>query len=215
MVQMNENIFDLHMHSFYSNDCKNHPKDIIKQAIQKKLSGIAITDHNTTKFHHQNYKSDRLVILSGVEVSTKSGHIIGLGLTETIEKGLSVEETVEKIVELNGLPIASHPFDFTRKGIGRKIYRLKDITVETLNGSSPFTRFNEKAKIWAEQNNLSVTGGSDAHRIQEIGLAYTVFENEVRNIDEAIEEIRKRQTTVGGTHLTLGEKFIRAFQIHF
>ncbi len=207
--------FDLHTHSHYSRDCKSHPKDIIKKAIQMKLSGLAITDHNTTKFHHQNYKDDRLLILPGVEISTKSGHIIGLGIKESVKKGLSTEETVERIIELNGLPIASHPFDFTRKGIGRKIYGLKDITVETLNGSSPFDYFNEKARKWAAQNNLPITGGSDAHRVKDTGMAYTVFENEVRNIDEVIEQIRKRKTQVGGTHLTLSEKFIRAFQIHF
>ncbi|MHA1197889.1 MAG: PHP-associated domain-containing protein [Candidatus Heimdallarchaeaceae archaeon] len=211
---MSKNIFDLHTHSFYSRDCKSHPRDIIKQAIKKKLSGLAITDHNTTKFHQQNYKDDKLLILSGVEISTKSGHIIGLGIEETVKKGLSVEETIERIIDMNGLPIASHPFDFTRKGIGRKIYGLKEITVETLNGSSPFDYFNEKAKKWAAQNNLSVTGGSDAHRVKEIGMAYTIFENEVINIDDAIGQIRKRKTTAGGTHLTLGEKFIRAFQIH-
>ncbi|MCE7741615.1 MAG: PHP domain-containing protein [Candidatus Heimdallarchaeota archaeon] len=212
---MNKYIFDLHSHSHYSSDCKSHPKDIIKQAIQQKLSGIAITDHNTTKFHHQNYKDNRLLILTGVEVSTKSGHIIGLGIKEAVKKRLSIEETIEKIIDMNGLPIAPHPFDFTRKGIGKKIYSLEEITVETLNGSSPFDYFNEKAEKWATQNNLPVTGGSDAHRIKDIGMAYTIFENEVNNIDDAIEQIRKRKTTVGGTHLTLGEKFIRAFQIHF
>ncbi len=212
---MNPITFDLHTHSFYSSDCKSHPKDIIKQAVQRKLSGLAITDHNTTKFHHQDYKDDRLIILAGVEISTKSGHIIGLGLKDDVKKGLSVEETIEKILDMNGLPIASHPFDFTRKGIGRKIYSLKEITVETLNGSSPFDYFNDRAKKWAAQNSLPVTGGSDSHRIKDIGMAYTVFDNEVNNIDDAIEQIRRRKTTVGGTHLTLGEKFIRTFQIHF
>ena len=207
--------FDLHTHSFYSGDCKNNPKDMIKQAIKVGLSGIAVTDHNTTKFHHQNYDDNKLVILFGVEVSTKSGHIIGLGIKDMITKGMSIEETIENINELNGLAIAPHPFDFTRKGIGRKIYNLKEITVETLNGSSPIDYFNEKARKWAIKNNLPVTGGSDAHRIKDIGMAYTVFENEVTNIDEAIDQIRRKKTTAAGTHLTLGEKFIRTFQIHF
>jgi len=212
---MDNKTFDLHVHSFYSSDCKSHPKDIIKQAIHNRLTGLAITDHDTTKFHHQNYKTDELLILKGVEISTKSGHIIGLGIGEDIKQGLSVEETVEKVIDMGGVPIASHPFDFTRKGIGKKIYNLKEITVETLNGSSPLDYFNEKAKKWAKQNNLPVTGGSDAHRLKEIGMAFTIFENEVYNIDEVIEQIGKRKTTVGGTHLSLGEKFIRAFQIHF
>ncbi|TFG08848.1 PHP domain-containing protein [Candidatus Heimdallarchaeota archaeon] len=212
---MEQHSFDLHIHSFYSSDCKSHPKDIIKQAVKMNLTGIAITDHDSTEFHHHNYKHEGLIILPGVEVSTKSGHIIALGVKDSIEKKMTVEETVEKIHDLNGLPIASHPFDFTRKGIGKKIYTLKNIAVETLNGSSPFDYFNNKANKWASQNNLPVTGGSDAHRIQEIGMAYTVFEEEVTNIDEVIEQIKKRKSKTYGTHLSLSEKFIRAFQIHF
>ena len=212
---MNNFTFDLHMHSFYSSDCKSKPTDIIKQALQKNLSGIAITDHDTTKFHHQNYTHDKLLILPGVEVSTKSGHIIALGIKEDIEKKMSVEETVERILDLNGLPIAPHPFDFTRKGIGRKIYNLKEIAVEVLNGSSPVDYFNKKARKWASQKNLPVTGGSDAHRIKDIGMAYTILTEEVNNVDEIIEQIRKRKSSAGGTHLSIGEKFIRTFQIHF
>jgi len=212
---MEKNSFDLHVHSFYSGDCKSHPQNIIKQAIKMNLTGIAITDHDTTKFHHGNYKHESLIILPGVEVSTKSGHIIALGVRDMIEKRMAVEETIEKILDMNGLPIAAHPFDFTRKGIGKKIYKQKNIVVETLNGSSPVDYFNKKARKWATQNNLPVTGGSDAHRIQDIGIAYTVFEEEVTNLDEVIEQIRKRKSKACGTHLSLGEKFIRTFQIHF
>ena len=212
---MDETRFDLHIHSHFSRDCKSKPEDIIKQAKIQGLSGLAITDHNSIEFHQKGYFDDQLIIVPGVEVSTKSGHIIGLGIKESIQKYLSVEETVEKINDLNGLAIASHPFDFTRKGIGKKIYVLKEIAVETMNGSSPFKRFNEKAQKWAEKNRLPVTGGSDAHRVKDIGMAYTILEQEISTLDELLELIRKRKTKSGGTNLSLPEKFIRTFQIHF
>jgi predicted metal-dependent phosphoesterase TrpH len=207
--------FDLHIHSHYSNDCKSNPKDIIKTAELKGLRGIAITDHDNVKFHELNIKSDKLLIIPGIEVSTIRGHIIGLGIKNIIRKKLSVEETVEKIIELGGLPVIPHPFDFTRKGIGKIIYNLTDIVIETQNASCPFQIFNEKAKRWVKQNNLPQTGGSDSHRIKDIGMAYTIFKEEVSSIDEVLESIRKKNTTSAGTHLSLAEKFIRAFQIHF
>jgi len=212
---MNEFRFDLHVHSLYSRDCKSHPKDIIKMAKKMKMAGIAITDHNTVDFHLSKIDGEGLLIIPGVEISTKSGHIIGLGLKETIPKRLSIEETTERIIELGGYPIVSHPFDFTRKEIGKKIRRLKGIAVEALNGSSPVSLFNNKAEAYAKANNLPITGGSDSHRVKDIGMAYTISEQEISSVDDLIEEIRKRKTKVGGSHLTIPEKIIRTFQIHF
>ncbi|MEE9411015.1 MAG: PHP domain-containing protein [Candidatus Heimdallarchaeota archaeon] len=213
--QISNNCFDLHVHSHYSNDCKSQPKDILKMAKKIKLSGVAITDHNTAKFHHEKWKNKELLIIPGVEISTNRGHVIGLGISDTIKKKISVEETIEKIIELGGLTIIPHPFDFTRKGIGRKIKKLDRVVVETLNGSCPLRRFNEKAKMWAKINNLSETGGSDAHRIRDIGMAHTVFDNKLETVDELIEEIRKGRTKIRGTNLSIAEKIVRTFQIHF
>jgi predicted metal-dependent phosphoesterase TrpH len=214
-IRMDEIRFDLHVHSYYSRDCKSKPENIIKEAKLRGLRGLAITDHNSIEFHKKGHSDSQLIILPGVEVSTKSGHIIGLGIKEPIQKYLSVEETVERINDLGGCAIASHPFDFTRKGIGKKIYGLKEIAVETMNGSSPFRRFNVKAQKWAQKANLPETGGSDSHRIKDIGMAYTILDQEITSVDELIELIRKRKTKSGGTNLSLPEKFIRAFQIHF
>ncbi len=207
--------YDLHIHSWFSSDCKSNPKDILKIAKKNGLSGIAITDHNSTKFHHENFKIDGLLIIPGVEISTKKGHIIGLGIKETIKKRLSPEETVEKIIEMGGLATIPHPFDFTRKGIGKVIYDLKEIAVETVNGSCPIKSFNMKAKQMALENNLPETGGSDAHRLKDIGMAYTSCTEELVTTDDLLEAIRKRKTTGEGTNLTIREKIIRTFQIHF
>jgi predicted metal-dependent phosphoesterase TrpH len=208
-------LFDLHVHSYYSSDCKSNPKDLIKVAEKKKLTGIAITDHNTTKFHKKEQIKSKLVIIPGVEISTKKGHIIGLGIIEEIPKRLTVVETIEKIEELGGLPVISHPFDFTRKGIGREVYKLSNVAIESQNASCPFQSFNEKAKQWALKNNLPETGGSDAHRIKDVGMAYTIVEELIETADELLELIRKRKTTSGGNHLSIPEKIVRSFQIHF
>jgi len=208
-------LFDLHVHSHYSTDCKSKPRDLIKIAKKKKLTGIAITDHNTTKFHKiEQIKSDVLIV-PGVEVSTNKGHVIGLGIVEEIPKKMTVEETIERINELGGLPVISHPFDFTRKGIGKEVYKLREVAIETQNASCPFQRFNEKAKQWALKNKLPETGGSDAHRVKDVGMAYTIVENPIESIEELLENIRKGKTNSGGTHLSIPEKIVRSFQIHF
>lgn len=209
-----KDFFDLHVHSHYSRDCKSNPKSIIKEAERRGLSGLAITDHNTTDFHHKVRIETDLLIIPGIEVSTNKGHIIGLGIKSTIPKRLSIEETIEKILEFGGEVIVPHPFDITRKGIGKRIFKLEKIFVETQNGSCWLQYFNNRAKNFARRKNFPETGGSDSHRIQDVGMAYTICSKGIESIDDLLESIRRRKTKGGGAHLSLPEKFIRAFQIH-
>ena len=54
--------FECHSHTMYSNirllDAINRPEDLIKQAIQLDLAGIAITDHESLSSH---VELDRLI----------------------------------------------------------------------------------------------------------------------------------------------------------
>ena len=161
-----------------------------------------------------NFDTD-LLIIPGIEISTNKGHIIGLGINDVLPTKLSVEETAEKIRDLSGEVVASHPFDFTRKGIGKNIQKIQDVIVETVNASCFLDWFNTKAKRYAFSNNLPETGGSDSHRLKDLGLAYTVCEAEITTIDDLLEAIRKKKTRGEGTHLTILEKIVRTFQIHF
>ncbi len=57
----------------------------------------------------QEVPNDFLVIPS-VEISTADGHLLAINVTETIQAGLSVEETVERIIDAGGEPIVPHLF---------------------------------------------------------------------------------------------------------
>ncbi len=208
-------ILDLHVHSKYSYDSKSEPTLIIKRAEKIGLKGLAITDHNTVDFHNKlDIKTD-LLIIPGIEISSSKGHIIGLGIKTFIPPKLSVEATIEKIRDEGGEVIIPHPFDFTRKGIGRNVERLKNIAIETVNAACVFGKFNEKALDYAMKYNLTQTGGSDSHRVQDLAMAYTKFNEDVSSIDDVLESIRKKQTKGEGDHLNIKNKIIRAFQIHF
>ncbi len=206
--------FDLHVHSKYSPDCKSEPYDLIKQAEKIGLNGLAITDHDKVDFHRFETLQTPLLIIPGIEVSTKEGHVIGLGIIEPIAKKLDLIETVEKIKELGGETIIPHPFDFTRKGIGKSLDKLKDIAIETQNGSTFIQWFNTKAKDYAETKDLAMTGGSDSHRLKDLGMAYTTTSRQINNVDDLLETIRRKETKGEGTHLSIHEKIIRSFQIH-
>lgn len=81
---------DPHIHTLYSGDSKNIPDDIVKIAKKRGLDAIAITDHNTIKGYEVIAKRniEDILIIPGIEISTREGHIVALGITEEIENTL-------------------------------------------------------------------------------------------------------------------------------
>ena len=205
--------FDLHVHSKYSYDCKSEPKLILKYA-KKKLDGLAITDHNNVSVHSLGLHMDGLILIRGIEISTKEGHVLALGIDENIPKGLGVLETIEIIKDYGGVPVIAHPFDFLRHGIGRSVYNLPPTPIETHNGATVFSFMNKKAERWANKMSWPKVGGSDAHRIKDIGLSFTETKDVIEKEDELLELIIKGKTEGKGKHLSITEKLVRSFQIH-
>ncbi|MEF8835681.1 MAG: PHP domain-containing protein [Candidatus Thermoplasmatota archaeon] len=196
--------FDLHIHSAYSDDSDITPEEIIKTAENIGLDGIAFLDHNSLEGYFKSKDLDTdLIIIPAMEVSTRDGHIMALGVQEEIEDRLSIEETTERIREIGGLSIAVHP-NRLLSGLGEKKVRDNDWdAIEGFNSRS-WAWKNEKAQKLADDMGLPVTGGSDAHRLKTIGKAFTFFEN-VGNWEDAIEEIERGNTDVGGESRTLSQ----------
>ena len=211
---------DLHVHSSYSMDGKISIKEIIKYAKKQKLNGLAITDHNTIKGGLIGLKevanSNDFIVIPGIEISTNSGHLIGLNLREDIPKHLSPIETKEKIVSLGGICIIPHPYRIF-SGIRTKNIKAIDSfdCIEVFNSRCTKTQ-NKKALMLADKINKCKIGGSDAHLSYEIGRSYTVFETNSYNIDDLIQEIKSKKTNgygVSACNTAIFANKIRAFML--
>ena len=197
---------DLHIHSQYSEDAIGSPKDIIRILKKKGLQGMAITDHNTVNggLKALKIKPKEFVVIPGVEISTKEGHILALNVTENIQRHLCVEETVEKILDAGGIPIPPHLF---RNMSGIKKEKLKKIhtkipAIEVFNSCS-LPQTNLKTAIEAKEFSLGGTGGSDAHDPKYVGYAYTTVDTTDMNVDSILSEIIKKNTWGEGTTMPL------------
>ncbi|MCJ2533690.1 MAG: PHP domain-containing protein [Candidatus Thermoplasmatota archaeon] len=197
---------DLHIHSQYSEDATGSPKDIIKILQKKGLQGMAIADHNTVEggLKALKVKPKEFIVIPGVEISTKDGHMLALNVTENIKRHLSVEETVEKIIDAGGLPVAPHLF---RNMSGIKKEKLRNIqtkisAIEVFNSCS-LPQTNLKTAKIAKEYGLGGTGGSDAHDPIYAGYAYTTVDNTDINIDSILSEINKKKTWGEGITMPL------------
>lgn len=199
---------DMHVHTCYSKDGLTTPRDLINQLRKRGLNGAAITDHDTIEGAEKILKSrdNDLLIIPGIETSTKHGHILGINITTPIPKGLSIKEAIERIHDAGGIAIAAHPQAPFKDGIklNPKIIDLGLDAIEVVNSSFfPFLPLTYFSKKFATRYCLPQTAGSDSHIPQTIGIAYTIIENDEASVDDVIEAIRKGLTIPSGRGIPL------------
>jgi predicted metal-dependent phosphoesterase TrpH/glycosyltransferase involved in cell wall biosynthesis len=166
---------DLHMHTSHSHDCATDPAALLDHCIAQGLGAIAITDHNEIAGALQAAAMEKpITVIVGEEVKTSQGEVIGLFLTEKIERGLTMKETIRQIQAQQGLVMMPHPFDrlHTIPDSATLLRHLDDIDIfEVYNSRLLFDAFNEDALRFATKYNLVESAGSDAHVLQGIGTA--------------------------------------------
>jgi hypothetical protein len=170
---------DLHIHSCYSYDSVITPEDLIFYAQKHGLDAVAITDHNRIDGALKIAKEKDFLIIPGIEISSRNGHIIGLNLREVIPAELSADETVDRIHEAGGIAVACHPITFFKESLGAHTNSKFD-AIEVINASAiPFGYSVKRGKNLAFQLGKAQTAGSDAHYGPEIGYAYTLVDAEL------------------------------------
>jgi predicted metal-dependent phosphoesterase TrpH len=186
---------DLHLHTNYSLDAKTTLEEAICYAKKRQLDGIAVTDHDTVEGACRLAKEKDFLIIPGIEVSSRQGHILGLNITEPIPPKLDIAETVERIRSLGGLAVIAHPSVVIKTGLGARIDSALGIdAVEVINASAlPFAISTYLSRRLARRLQVPETAGSDSHYPDEIGSAYTMIDADP-NRDDVMEAIRKGKT---------------------
>jgi len=199
---------DLHVHTNKSSDAFTSPKQLTTICSDRRLDGLAITDHNVLAVD----SSDELVILPGIEISTRHGHVIGLGMSEAVPRGLSADETIRRIRDLNGVSIIPHPYDLLRSSVRPHLLTVRPDIIEVINSSSFLHSVTwKRARKFAEKEKYPMTAGSDSHIPQTIGRAYTEIECASKDTGSVLSSLRSGFVTPVGRPVRATERFRKLF----
>jgi len=194
---------DLHIHTAPLSACSYiDPQELIQEARRLNLDGMCLTEHQVVwdpDEVSQMAEAAGIRIFRGNEFTTNQGDILVFGYDEDIKELLIIQDLRDKVTAAGGYMIAAHPFrGFKTFGIGqlqmtveqackRKVLEFVD-AVETGNGKlSPDE--NEMACKVAEKLGLPATGGSDAHRIDEIATWLTDFDKDIEDENDLLREL--------------------------
>lgn len=201
--------FDLHCHTREGSlDAKVSLKEYVMRLKAAGFDGMLLTDHDSYKAYryYLKNKSDpvflNFTILKGIEYDTcDAGHILVI-MPEHVRlpilelRGLPVKLLIELVHFLGGILGPAHPFgqkyfsiatsDFFQKNSGI----VKQFDFMEIFNACESEESNAKAAALAEQYHLTGTAGSDTHKPECAGHAYTDFTIPVKSENDLIKAIR-------------------------
>jgi len=196
---------DLHVHSNpLSPDSFMSAEQAIETAKEIGLDGICFTEHDRawqlSEIHFLREKHN-FRVFRGVEVMLRGGiEMLVFGLNMDFTSLLQLSDLRNMVTAAKGFMVYAHPF----RGLPELTMSDLDAALEIALGKVDITSidavegrngrhkdiYNQPALEMAARYNLKTTGGSDAHRVDEIGTCVTVFESTMTTDAELLNELK-------------------------
>lgn len=206
---------DLQIHSSHGDGLDDLETILEHVETNTDLDVIALTEHDDVRPGHALRelavrRGARVEVIPGVEITTRSGHLLGLFVEAEVPMLRPLAETVALLRARGALCIVPHPLSYLAFSIGeRALRRLLAAgetvdAIETLNPSiAGRVRAARVAALNRDLLHAAETGSSDAHRAELVGTAWTLFEG--RTAADLRTAVLARATRAEGRPWTAAE----------
>ncbi len=181
---------DLQVHTSYGDGMADAQELLARVEMMTDLDVIAVTDHDdiggallAREVHARG--AYRFEFVTGVELTTRSGHLLALWVDEPLRPLRPLGETIAAIHRAGGLAVIPHPFSYLTRSIGQRALErlLANGDPETIPDGIEVANLTLAGRVTGakalrlnrERYGLAETGGSDAHFPEEVGTATTLF----------------------------------------
>jgi predicted metal-dependent phosphoesterase TrpH len=196
---------DLHMHTRASPDSWTAPAALVARARKVGLRRIAVTDHNTISgaLAAQALAPDLVIV--GEEIRTDTGgELLAYYVREEVPRGLPIHEVILRLRGQGAIISVSHPVDRFRSrsamGESRTLQIIEQVdALEGFNARCLAQADNQRATELAALHGKTLTAGSDAHTLAEIGAGYLELPSFDHNPDAFLRSLRGARA---GGHLS-------------
>ncbi|MFZ7128017.1 MAG: PHP domain-containing protein [Desulfobacterales bacterium] len=223
-------VVDMHFHSAYS-DGINGARTIAAKARHLGI-GIGITDHNEIRGALEIDRIEGVFSIPGIEVTSAEGsHLLVyfdavdklrqfyfddiqpfMGPDVMCSTRLEMEEIIDRAKPYDALVVFPHPFSAAYTGVCNSYFsedRLQNLFeavdgVEVINASN-MNKWNLQCAVLGFNIGKVMTGGSDGHRISQMGRAVTCVECPPDR-SAFLKALRERQSLVVGKEIDIIRK---------
>jgi predicted metal-dependent phosphoesterase TrpH len=223
-------VVDLHFHSELS-DGRASIEDIARRAMQLGI-GIAVTDHNSIHGAVEIDRFKNVFSIPGIELTSYEGtHLLVyfydiksllrfysrdvqpfIGAEIMSSLSLELEDLIQRARAFETVIIFPHPYCGSYTGIHNPYFkndRLERLLgmvdgVEVIN-SENLNKWNLRSALLGFNLNKAITGGSDGHRLAQVGRVVTVADCAWRR-RSFLDAVRCAKTRVIGKEIDILRK---------
>jgi len=189
-------LIELHAHTAEHSPCSIIPaRDLIREAIDRGLDGLILTDHHYVWGEDELGRLRRSIptpsgflLLSGQEVTTiDRGDILVFGLTPPLFFGMTLKELREAVPD--AALVWAHPFRWGGIPVASDFHDPRIDAVEIINGNQTPIENERGIAAW-KRYRFTAISGSDSHTSGRVGTLPTRFHERVTTLAELVSVIR-------------------------
>jgi predicted metal-dependent phosphoesterase TrpH len=197
-------LVDLHTHTRPASDCSTISHvEYYESCVSRGVRAIALTNHGDmgdNRALEQRFADSHIVLLHGVEISTLYGDFIvfspDLEYLDTFDDVQAVPRRADipdtaAVVWVHPAAGGGRSGSSYYPGLAETVAPLVD-AVEVYNGTWLQARYVDAARSIADEFGLSATGGSDAHRVEQLGACATEVPGDVNSTADLVTALRQR-----------------------